>query len=63
MTNLKLGFVGMQSSTTGKELGCWGHLGIKRRMAVDSQDGTARLPSSQYSGLAVGLGDVQLDLC
>ena len=63
MTNLKLGFGGMQSSTTGKELGCWGHLGMNRRMAVDSRDATAQLPSSQYSGLAVGLGDVQQDLC
>ncbi|THG00660.1 hypothetical protein TEA_010160 [Camellia sinensis var. sinensis] len=62
MTNLKLVFAGTQSSMAGKELGCWGHLGMNRSMAVDSRDALARLPSSQKSGLAVGLGDVQQDL-
>ncbi|KAF5944667.1 hypothetical protein HYC85_018744 [Camellia sinensis] len=38
----------------GNELGCGGHLGMNRNMAVDNRDVEARLPSSQKSGLAVG---------
>ncbi|THG21376.1 hypothetical protein TEA_003679 [Camellia sinensis var. sinensis] len=47
MTNLKVGFAGILPSTAGKDLSSGKQLGMKRNMAVDSREDSARLPSSQ----------------